>query len=377
MRRMKAPGTSIGCECGARVLSICVVNHNGVSVLVDTLTAVRELDPPPAEVLLIDNASTDGSRTVVADRFPEVRTVTLAVNAGPGSARNAGYQAAQGTLVGFLDNDVAPAPDCFMRLASALVAAPGAALAMPRVVHAANPERVQFQGGYAHCLGMVALEAAETAVADAPGATHEIGSLITACFLVDRSRWGDEPLQDESLFMYFEDHDLGLRARQLGHRILAVPEAVCRHGTGTRGISIRATGDFSTLRVVGTLGNRWRIILKRYQLRTIVLLAPALLLFELFQLAGAARKGWLRHWRRALGGVLRDLPAILRERRQWRRRRRVPDGALLSAGPLPFNPRLIDGHIERAAAAVLDAATRLNWRLVRPLLGDGRQRTRS
>lgn len=368
-------GRLIGCACGTRGLSICVINYNGASVLPDTLTAVRELDPPPAEVLMIDNASTDGSRALVAARFPEVRIVALPVNAGPGSARNAGYRAARGTLVGFLDNDVAPAPDCFVRLASALGATPDAALAMPRVVHAANPELVQFQGGNAHCLGMVSLEAAETAVAHAPTATHEIGSLITACFLVDRARWGDEPLQDESLFLYFEDHDLGLRARQLGHRIFAVPEAVCRHGTGTSGISIRAIGDFSAVRVVGTLGNRWRIILKRYQLRTITLLAPALLLFELFQLAGAARKGWLRHWRRALGRVLHELPAIMRERRQWQRRRRVPDGALLSAGPLPFNPRLIDGRIERAAAAVLDAATRLNWRLVRPFLDDRRTRS--
>lgn len=358
------------------MLSICIVNHNGAAVLLETLTAVRELDPPPAEVLLIDNASTDGSRALVATQFPEVRIVALACNAGPGAARNVGYQAARGTLVGFLDNDVAPAPDCFLRLASALVGVPRAALAMPRVVHAANPERVQFQGGAAHCLGMISLEAAETTVADAPTATHEIGSLITACFLVDRARWGDEPLQDESLFIYFEDHDLGLRARQLGYGILAVPEAVCRHGIGTRGVSIRATGGFSAVRVVGTLGNRWRIILKRYQLRTILVLAPALFLFELFQLAGAVRKGWFGHWRQALGHVLLELPAILRERQQWQRRRLVSDGSLLTAGPLPFNPLLIDGRIERAAARVLDACTRLNWRLAHRLLSCAPQRGR-
>ena len=96
---------------------------------------------------------------------------------------------------------------------------------MPRVVHADEPERIQFEGARAHFIGLMALERAEQPVDEPAAAAHAISSIVTACFLVDRRRWGGARLQDPSFFMYHEDHDLGLRAGQLGHRIVAVPRA--------------------------------------------------------------------------------------------------------------------------------------------------------
>jgi hypothetical protein len=198
--------------------------------------------------------------------------------------------------------------------------------------------------------------------------THEIGSIVTACFLVDRRRWGDRLLSDPSFFFHLEDHDLGLRARQLGHRIIAVPGAVCRHGKGTPNLSLREVGQYTPSRVVLTMANRWRIILTRYELRTILLLAPALLAFELCQLVGATAKGWFPHWRRAVWIVLSGLPQMWRERRDWGTQRRYGDGRILEGGDLPFNPKLLQGRLERRIAALVFAALRLNWVAARPLL---------
>ena len=130
-------------------LTICVVNYNGGEALPGILRAVYGQEPPPAAVILVDNASSDGSADHARAAFPQVRVLALPVNDGPAAAREAGFRAATTGLVGFVDNDVTPAPDCFARLAAALAANDRAALAMPRVVHAEAPGTVQFDGARA------------------------------------------------------------------------------------------------------------------------------------------------------------------------------------------------------------------------------------
>src|SRR4051812_30246955 len=69
-------------DLGGRVrmgpsLAVCVINHQGREVLASTLAAVRAQRPPPAEIVLVDNASTDGGPDHVHAWFPEVRVVRL------------------------------------------------------------------------------------------------------------------------------------------------------------------------------------------------------------------------------------------------------------------------------------------------------------
>jgi GT2 family glycosyltransferase len=216
---------------------------------------------------------------------------------------------------------------------------------------------------------MMTLDHAETPLASAAGEVREIGSLVTACFMADRRRWGLEPLCDPAFFIYFEDHALGLRARLLGWRLLTVPAASALHGKGTPGMSLRATGRFTQARVYHTIRNRWQMILKFYQPGTLVALAPALLLFELFQLAGALRRGWLGHYWRAAAWFVASRRDLGERRRQIQSRRKLPDTAILSGGPPPFAGPLLTGGIERAAARLLARAVEANWALASRLLG--------
>lgn len=343
--------------------TVCVVNHEGAGVLPATLRAVLALEPPAAEIVLVDNASRDDGVAAACALVPGLRLLRLPANEGPGPARDAGCRAACHDRVLFLDNDVRPDPDCAATLWRALEAHPDAAFAMARVCHAHAPGIIQFDGAAAHALGMMTLEHAEWPLAAAPVATREIGSLVTACFMVDRRRWGGEPLCDPAFFIHFEDHELGLRARLLGWRVLAVPAARALHGSGTPGLSLRATGRFTDVRVYHTIRNRWQVILKLYERRTLLALAPALLLFELCQIAGAVRRGWLGHYLRAAAWLLANRRDLIRRRRAIQRRRRLPDTALLSGGPPPFAGPLLAGRLERAAARLLARAVDANWAL--------------
>jgi N-acetylglucosaminyl-diphospho-decaprenol L-rhamnosyltransferase len=344
-------------------LSVCVVNFQGAAYLDQALAAIEALEAPVAEILVVDNASTDGSPESAA-RWPGVEVIRLTENRGPGVARNVGFARASNRLVLFLDHDVLPEPDCARALVEGLRSA-NATLAVPRIVFADNPMTVQYEGADAHFIGLMAFRNAGRAVTDCPDGIAEVQSLMTACFLLDRERWHRASLFDELFFYPFEDHDLALRARIAGHRIVSVAAARCRHGSGTPGLALRSGTGHTEARVVNLFRNRWIVVAKNYRLRTLIVLAPALAAFELFQFAGAIRKGWFASWLSALRWLLAHAGAIVRGRRAVQRTRVVGDGDILSGGPLPFSDRLLEGRIEAVAGRALDRFIGAWWRLTR------------
>lgn len=362
-------------------VSACVVNHQGVHRLPGVLAALEASTRPPAEIVVVDSGSTDGSVEFLRREHPGVRVVALGRNAGPAVARNRGFDAARHDRILFVDNDVQVETDCLAALDRALSTHGDAVLAMPRVLDAADPSRIHFEGAHAHCLGQLIprLRDEEDDLVDegigtpSAGGPREaptvvaVGSMISACFLIDRAR-ADGLRFDPAFEFNYEDHDFGLRCRSAGLPLLAVPGARCRHGSGTPGYSVRAGMDEPVDRVRRMVVARWLIIRRCYALRTVLVLAPALLLFELVQLAWLARRRRLDAWRDARRALRRLAAEIARARAEVARRRRVPDGRLLRGGPLPVRPSVARGALERGVLAGVGALTSAWWRLVRGLV---------
>ena len=350
---------------GSRPISLCLINYNGAAHLIHSLGAVRGSNLRFAEVILVDNGSTDESRALVEQCYPEVQVLRLVQNDGPAVARNAGLRAARHDLILFVDNDVAIAPDCAFQLRAALDSRPGVVAAMPRVLHAHQRNIIQYEGADCHFLGHMIPRCCEMPQEGAPREIVEVNSMVTACFLLDRAVWGEDPAFDPSFVFNYEDHDLGVRSRIRGHKLLAVPSALCLHGTGTPGLSHRPGGQHSDLRVYCLMRNRWRIMLHCFAARTLLLLAPVLLLFELFQLAGCLRRGWLGIWFRAASWMVSHPGMTLERRRQVQQARRTPDRAILRGDDVPFSRGLARSWVERAACGGLNRLCGGYWRTIR------------
>ncbi len=357
---------------GRLPVSVCVVNYNGRTYLPETLEAIRRSSPAPAEVLLVDNGSTDGSFALAPAHLPGVRILRLSSNRGPGAARNVGCREASFDRIFFLDNDVRPEPDCLGVLHAALDRAQSALCVMPQVRHDVDGGPVQFDGVAAHLLGMNVLLGEGRDPATLRTRCREAGSLVSAAFLFDRRRWGAEPPFDEALFIYFEDHEFGLRARLLGHRIYVEPRAVCRHREGTIGLSLRATGEYRPARIRQSILNRWQLLWKLYRIRTLLLYLPSFALFEIMQFVGAMTRGWGRHYFHALYTLLGMRGELVARRREFQKRRVRDELPLLDIRPLPFNPALARGRLDLGAQRLLAAALFLNDGLVRSMLGPKR-----
>jgi GT2 family glycosyltransferase len=345
-----------------------MITYNGEAYLRESLRAAVLQAGHFEEIVLIDNGSTDGSSEFVEREFPSVRVVRVGENRGPGGARNAGMRAAKSDLILFLDNDVTLLEGCVERLVAALRSHPGAIVAAPSVIYANAPDTVQYCGADNHFLGLMIPRQENVPLAQVDPTIRRTDSVITACFLVDRARLVDPEPFDELYFIYWDDHDFGMRQRALGNTILAVPDAHVLHGEGQPGLSIRKVGKYTPRRIYLTIRNRWLFVLKHYTLRSLILLSPIFLVYECAQLVIVVKKGWLREWLRAVAWIIRQLPTVLARRRIVQTTRKVPDREVFSDGPIPFRNELASSRLEEAAKRGLDAISLRYWQGVRQLL---------
>ncbi len=345
-------------------VSAVVCNYNGEAYLAECLRSVLA-QPGIDEVLVVDDASSDGSRELVRDQFPGVRLLVNAVNGGPCVARNVGMRAARNPWVLAVDNDAVLAPDVLPKLRAALEERRTAVVAQVRSVLDTEPDRVHYDGGAFHYVGLLALRNFYTPLAEAEGrGIVDADALIGICALLERDSILRVGGYDEAFFYLAEDYELALRLRLLGQRLVSVEDALVRHKGGTVGLSFRG-GSYPERRAFLHSKNRWRILLKCHALRTLLVSAPGLLLYEVVFTLFALRQGTLRAHLAGKLALVRELPELLRERRALQARRRVRDRELLVGGPLTFSPSLVESAAARLAASALDGALSAWWKLVR------------
>jgi GT2 family glycosyltransferase len=352
----------------AQPVTLCIVNYEGAEHLPRALSAARAGGFPFAEILVVDNGSTDESVAWLRREYPHVAVLELRTNRGPAGARNAGFAVARHDLVLFQDNDVQLDPRCAQTLLATLMSAPRALAVAARVLYANNPALIQYDSADCHFLGLMATRNADRPVVDSPSATTATTSLVTACFLIDRARWSGGRLFDEWFGFNYEDHDFGVRANVQGHELLIAPHARALHGGGTANLSYRTGGMVPRQRVFYLIRNRWCVLTKAFATRSLLLLAPLLLCYEIFQLVGVASKGWLGQWRAAVHSWWQELPRLRRERRELQRARRTPDRDILKGGRLPLTVAVTAGRAQRFVVGMLQWIAAAYWRLVRPLL---------
>ena len=351
-------------------ITLCIVNHNGADHLRQTLPNLPLLRGIVDEALLLDNASSDASREVFSALVPWGRIMQLHENRSPGAARNAGFKAARNDLILFADNDILLTRDVVTALAAALQADPDCVIALPRVILTRRPARIQYEGAYCHWLGHMILRN-EDALLEESGATAAavaVDSMVSACFLLARKRWPAPPLFDPGYRFYYEDHDVGARARLAGRRILAVSRAVVLHGEGTPNLSMRPGGRYAPRRIQTLLEGRWRHLAKNLSRRGWWVLGPGLLAYEILQLGAVIAKGWLPHWWIAFRYTCGSFRELREQRRGIQASRCIADRELLRGGPLPFKPELTTGGLARLALRSCNAMFQGYWALARRLL---------
>jgi len=217
-------------------LSVILVNFNDRPHLAACLESVAAtLGSIPNEILLVDNASTDGSVDVVAAAFPSVRLIRNATNSGFGAANNRAVRESSGEFLLFLNTDTVLQSGAVAALLEVLHSDPNAAAAGPLLFP--GPGRVQVSfGNRVDFLGQLGqkfvLNAFYKKTLTRESRIREAGWLSAACLLCRRSAFEEVGGFDERFFIYFEDIDLCRRMKASGWRLLFVPRARVFHEGG-------------------------------------------------------------------------------------------------------------------------------------------------
>jgi GT2 family glycosyltransferase len=213
--------------------TVIIVNHNGRRFLPGCLAALGRQTLPRHrfETLLIDNASTDGSDTLVREQFPRVRVVAAGRNLGFAGASNVGIRLAHGRHVVLLNPDTEVEPEWLARLLEPSDGdRVGGATSLLRFLD--RPDLINSTGLVPYRDGRCGDRDLTRPVAEVNRPRGEVFGGSGASLLLTRDLLDDVGGLDETFFMYYEDADLAWRARLRGWRFVYVPESVCRHACG-------------------------------------------------------------------------------------------------------------------------------------------------
>ena len=267
-------------------VTIMIATHNRTGELVKTLESCVSLTGPEREILVVDDASIDGTFDLVRRNFPEVKIVRNQKNRGSIGSRNDMLQRARGDYVVALDDDSRFVDaDACARIVARMDAEPDLGIISFQVIGPEHPATLETGGravGEWHCSSFACC-----------------GAAIRRSML---ERTGPFP---DFFYHTYEEPDLALRAWDAGYRVLQWNEIVVYH-------------EFSSLNRLEQRNHRRHArneacsIVMRYPWPWVV---PAVIAKLLGQARYAAHRGWLLKEPRVWGEFLWHLPQALAARR--------------------------------------------------------------
>jgi len=234
---------------------VVVVSYNRCDLLARCLESVlTDLDGISLELIVVDNASSDESAAMVAERFPEVRLIANRDNVGFGRANNQAFRQALGRYVLMLNPDTIVQPGTVRALIAFADDHPEAGIVGGRLEYGDRtlqhsafrfPDWKQALFGFFDLVPIDAEINGRYPIAqfEQPFVAEH---LLGACMLIRREALEQVGPLDPAYFMYFEETDLCVRMRQSGWRNLYTPSARVVHvgGGSTSTVSERMSVEF-------------------------------------------------------------------------------------------------------------------------------------
>jgi N-acetylglucosaminyl-diphospho-decaprenol L-rhamnosyltransferase len=209
-------------------VSVIIVNWNAGQALDACLASVAAGGVAAPEIVLVDNASSDGSAALASVHHPRVRLIETGANLGFAAGANRGAETARGDVLVFLNPDARLVPGALALLVDALARTPGAGIAgggLRGEQGGWEPGAARF-GPLAHLVLDTTLGRLGSRLRRAP---HRVDWVYGTFMAVRCDLFRELGGFDPRYFLYGEDVDLCFRAARLGRRTIHVPSARAIH----------------------------------------------------------------------------------------------------------------------------------------------------
>jgi GT2 family glycosyltransferase len=215
------------------MVSIIIVNYNGMELTRQCLRSIySSAIACPFEIIIVDNASIDGSVDRLKNEFSNIKIVTLRKNVGFGAANNAGVVNANGEYVFFLNNDTELQNDVLTPLIKHLEVTPQAGIVAPALCYGDGSFQLSF-GSYPSIWNELRTRRYQrNEQQQSITAPTTVDWVTGAAMCMNRALFLQVGGFDEQYFMYFEDSDLCYRFKQAGYEMWYLPQYTLMHHKG-------------------------------------------------------------------------------------------------------------------------------------------------
>lgn len=262
-------------------VSVVVLSHNKRSLLEGTLERLCKLEPPALELILVDNASSDGTQEMIKTRFPSIILIEERENSGVARGRNRGFKEAKGEFIIYLDDDVMLPLDVVGRTVDAFHCFPRA--------------------------GCLAFEIVQkgSGVLDCPDGTR-LGNYYGAAHAFRASALRAIDFLEEAYWFGAEEIDSSLRLYLAGYETIALTSVRADH------LGPRATGRVAAHRAADWYANFFEFYFKYFPL------TASSLFISRMTVSYASLCVRSRTWKPLSGGlgrIVKRLPRLVADRR--------------------------------------------------------------
>jgi len=301
-------------------LSVVIPNWNGLRFLATCLGALRDQTLADIEVILVDNASSDGSGDFVRTGYSEVRLIELGENRGFTGACNVGMEAATGAYIALLNNDTEVQPDWAEQVVAAFADHPDAGIVASKMLLFDQRDRFHTAGDFFTTDG----RAGNRGAWEWDTGQYDRGEYVfSACggsAAYRKSMLSEIGRLDDDYFFLLEDVDLAWRAQLAGYKVWYEPRAIVFHHLSATGGGVTASYHDGRNGIWLIVKNMPASLIRKYARR--ILAQQLLLLWE-------SAKSWRgREARARLRGMIAGALSIrgaLTKRKRIQAAKRVTD----------------------------------------------------
>lgn len=305
-------------------VSVIIVNYNGEHLIAECLQALLNQTYRNFEVIVVDNASTDNSAELIAQRFPWVTLIRLAKNKGFTGGNIEGLKCTRGNYIALLNNDTRVCITWLESLIKTIESDRAIGICSSKII-IDGTNKIDSTGNMFTTAGS-GLKRGE--LEEDFGQYNEEKSVYGACaaaVLYRREMLDEIGFLDDDLFLNYEDTDLDFRALLAGWKSVFVPDAVVYH-------KVSATlGKMSDLTVYYFSRNSLLVWIKNMPIGLMVRYFHHRILYEIatFGYFCILNKKWKPYFTGKLSAISL-IPKTLKKRRLIQRNRKVTIGFLTS-----------------------------------------------
>lgn len=312
---------------------VIILNYNGAKYLVECLATLTK---STRNIILVDNNSTDASFVWAQKKYPNLTYIPNKENYGFAKGNNIGIKYAlthkKAEAVALLNFDTEVDKNWLDELI-ALTQIPTVGIVQSKIYLYKNTKTRQFNttGNNVNFLGFGFCNNLDVTDHGQFDEITEIASASGAAMLITREVFQKIGYLKEEFFAYLEDQDFSVRTRLAGFKVLYAPDSVVWH---------KYHFARNKKKFYWSERNRWMSILANYQLKTLIILFPMLVLSEIGMYFYALLDGWFFEKILSSYGVLQNYQNIKNERQKIQSKRVISDKILFKSmiSDLNFEP---------------------------------------